>query len=170
MFKRLSEDTLQKIYDWIPNMYVLSPPPNNHDNRQRAICALNDMRSLYAGVGNNGWWDTDRIYNLENLRDIIPYSMNEALWQNELLHRYEQRKRTAREKYEDREGWDAWGDDEDWIFYKKYAPDILKMQGNKDGKLYKYTKELFWNSVEWFLNYYSTEQQRKHVAAIIKQN
>jgi hypothetical protein len=42
------------------------------------------------------------------------------------------------------------------------------MQGNKDGKLYKCTSELFWDSVEWFLQNYATEEEKKEVRAMIK--
>ena len=78
MFNNSNEKTLDKVYDWIDYTYYSPWPawkPQSDGEYERAIHALNDMRSLYAGVGNNGWWDTERVDHLGELRDIIPYSI-----------------------------------------------------------------------------------------------
>ena len=166
MFEGVSESTLLKVYDWITNTYY-SPDPiwNKYetDERIQAIHALNDMRALFSGVGNNGWWDTDRVYHLEDLRDITSYSMNKVLWENAQLKKYHKKWNEAMEEY--------WLTDEEFDlneFRMKNGPKVEKMQGNKDGELYKYTKGLFWNSVEWFLDNYATEKERKEVKVLIK--
>ena len=159
MFKNCTEETLDKVYDWITNTYY-SPQPkwNERDNvperrraRTYAIHALDDMRALYAGVGNNGWWEEDRISHLEELRDIIPYSMEQVLNQNNYIREYDQKHEEEIDSHENYEG-GSWGDEDEEIFVENNAPEIVKMQGNKDGKLYEYTSELFWDSVEWFMN------------------
>ena len=157
MFQNVSEDKLMTAYDWITITYYNTQPVWNKTNmRSRALYALDDMRALFSGVGNNGWWDTDRIHYLEKLRDIIPKECNEVLINNEELEKY----------YDDRE--EAQNEcflndaDFDWDEFKEvYGTDIEKMQGNKDGKLYEYTKGLFWGTVEWFINSYATDEERK---------
>ena len=170
MFNKCTEETLDKVYDWLDTTYY-SPYPvwKNYmmNTRERAIHALNDMRALYSGVGNNGWWETDRTNHLDDLQDIIPYSMNEVLWKNEEIRRYEKKHEEAREQWEYYEGDDTWDDDKEEEYFEEHAPDIVKMQGNKDGKLYKYTKDLFWDSVEWFLINYATETEMEEVEIII---
>jgi len=162
MFSNATEETLDKVYDWIDLTYY-SPSPDWHErdngperrrNRLYAIHALNDMRSLYAGVGNNGWWEEDRVPHLEELRDIIPYSMEQVLWQNAQISEY----------YVELEN-SALDDAE---FFEEHAPDIMKMQGNKDGRLYEYTKELFWDSVEWFINHHGWWQENKALREILE--
>ena len=108
--------------------------PERRRNRLYAIHALNDMRALFACVGNNGWWEEDRVLHLEELRDIIPYSMEQVLWQNAQISEYHVELENS-----------ALDDAE---HFEEHAPEIMKMQGNKDGKLYEYTKELFWDSVD----------------------
>ena len=69
MFSNASEKTLDKVYDWITYTYYSPYPdwaerdygPERRRDRLYAIHALNDMRALYAGVGNNGWWDEERV-------------------------------------------------------------------------------------------------------------
>ena len=112
------------------------------------------MRALYAGVGNNGWWDEERVLHLHELDDIIPYSMEQVLWQNAQINEY----------YVELENSSL--DDAD--FFEEHAPDIMKMQGNKDGKLYEYTKKLFWDSVEWFLNSHGWWQEKKELNKILE--
>ena len=162
MFSNASEKTLDKVYDWITYTYYSPYPdwaerdygPERRRDRLYAIHALNDMRALYAGVGNNGWWDEERVLHLHELRDIIPYSMEQVLWQNAQIREY----------YVELENSSL--DDAD--FFEEHAPDIMKMQGNKDGKLYEYTKELFWDSVEWFLNSYGWWQEKKVLREILE--
>ena len=162
MFRNCTEETLDKVYDWITDTYYSPNPvwkerdngPERRRNRLYAIHALNDMRALFAGVGNNGWWEEDRVLHLEELRDIIPYSMEQVLWQNAQISEYHVELENS-----------ALDDAE---FFEEHAPDIMKMQGNKDGKLYEYTKELFWDSVEWFLNSYGWWQEKKVLREILE--
>jgi len=172
MFYNLDEKILDKIYDWLTLEYY-SPYPrwgsSEQDERKLAILALNDMRSLYSGVGNNGWWEEDRVYYLEDLQDIIPYSMNQVLWQNEQIRRYNAQREQAREEWEECEGDDTWWDEQDNEFFEKNAPDIIKMQGNKDGKLYEYTKELFWDSVKWFVTNYAFQNEIRELNKLIRE-
>lgn len=162
MFKNLSEASLMKIYDWITHTFYNSDLTwNQHDTdeRTRAIHALNDMRALFSGVGNNGWWDVDRVYHLEDLQDITSYSMDQVLLENAQLINYYKKREEAQEK-----------DDFDWhAFVDEHAPEIEKMQGNADGKLYEYAKVLFWDSVESFLNRYATNTEMSEIKALIKQ-
>ena len=149
-------------HDWISLTYYSPEPvwnerdngPERRRNRLYAIHALNDMRALFAGVGNNGWWEEDRVLHLEELRDIIPYSMEQVLWQNAQISEYHVELENS-----------ALDDAE---FFEEHAPDIMKMQGNKDGKLYEYTKELFWDSVEWFLNSHGWWQEKKELNKILE--
>ena len=170
MFKNVPEKICDKVYDWLTCTYY-SPYPvwksNITDERERAIHALNDMRALYAGVGNNGWWEEDRICHLEELRDIIPYSMEQVLGQNEQIRQYDIQHEEAIESHENYEG-HAWCDCDEAIFVENNAPDIITMQGNKDGKLYEYTKELFWESVEWFLDHHGWWQEKRAVREILE--
>tara|TARA_Y100000590_G_scaffold456874_1_gene608326 strand:- start:1593 stop:2174 length:582 start_codon:yes stop_codon:yes gene_type:complete len=174
MFRGISESTLDKVYDWLDLTYY-SPNPNwgerdngpeRRRNRLYAIHALNDMRALYAGVGNNGWWDEDRVCYLEELRDIIPYSMEQVLEQNEEIRQYDIRHEEAVESHEKYEG-RSWRDCDEAIFIENHAPEIVKMQGNKDGRLYEYTKELFWDSVEWFMKWHGWWQEKKELREIL---
>ncbi len=157
MFDNVKEETLDQVYDWISSTYYSPYPtwkPQSDGEYERAIHALNDMRSLYAGVGNNGWWEPERVRYLDELRDIIPYSMDQVLGQNAQISEYHVELENSAL------------DDAD--FFEEYAPDIVKMQGNKDGSLYEYTKELFWESVEWFLDNYASDSERNEVLALIK--
>lgn len=175
MFSNATEETLDKVYDWIDLTYYSPSPdwrerdngPERRRNRLYAIHALNDMRSLYAGVGNNGWWEEDRVPHLEELRDIIPYSMEQVLGQNEQIRQYDIRHEEAIESHENYEG-HAWRDCDEAIFVENNAPEIVKMQGNKDGRLYEYTKELFWDSVEWFINDHAWWQEKKALREILE--
>ena len=82
MFAHASEQTLDKVYDWLDVTYYSPNPdwserddgPERRRHRLYAIHALNDMRALYAGVGNNGWWEEDRVLHLQELQDttVIP--------------------------------------------------------------------------------------------------
>ena len=166
MFSTCDEKTLYKVYDWITNTYYEPYPTwsaHIEDERERAIHSLNDMRALFSGVGNNGWWHTDRVYHLEDLRDVTSYPMDEVLMVNSQLEKYYKKLEEAREEYcEDDEEFD---DDE---FKRKNAPEVEKMQGNRDGKLYKYAKGLFWDSVESFLGNYATKEEMDEVEALIK--
>ena len=167
MFRNCTEETLDKVYDWITYTYYSPNPvwkerdngPERRRNRLYAIHALNDMRALYAGVGNNGWWDEDRVLHLEELRDIIPYSMEQVLWQNEQMRAYYEKLDAIREESDCCR---------ECICRKLNVPEIVKMQGNKDGKLYEYTKELFWDSVEWFMNYHGWWQEQKELNKILE--
>ena len=167
MFRNCTEETLDKVYDWITYTYYSPNPvwnerdsgPERRRNRLYAIHALNDMRALYAGVGNNGWWEEDRVLHLEELRDIIPYSMEQVLWQNEQIRKYNEKLEEIREE----------SDCDEETFVENNAPEIVKMQGNKDGKLYEYTKELFWDSVEWFLNSHGWWQEQKELKKILEE-
>ena len=163
MFRNCTEETLNKVYDWITSTYYSPNPvwkerdngPERRRNRLYAIHALNDMRALFAGVGNNGWWEEDRVLHLEELRDIIPYSMEQVLWQNAQISEYHvELEYTTLDDAE---------------FFEEHAPDIMKMQGNKDGKLYEYTKKLFWDSVEWFLNSHGWWQEKKELNKILEE-
>ena len=166
MFKGLSETVLDKVYDWLTHTYYAPCPTwSKHitNERKRAIHALNDMRALFSGVGNNGWWDRDRVRHLDDLRDITPLSMDEVLMTNWQLDKYHRRRKKEQEA--------CWlGDEEfDWDeFCQKYGPTVEKMQGNKDGKLYEYTKKLFWDSVEWFLENYATEKEMAEVREVVE--
>ena len=171
MFSNVKEETLDKVYDWITLTYY-SPRPVWKRGRmteyERAVHALDDMRSLYAGVGNNGWWEPERASRLDELRGNISYSMDQVLWKNEEIRRYEKNKEDAMEEWERWEGDDTWEEEEEEEYFTEHAPDIVKMQGNKDGKLYAYTSELFWDSVEWFLENHATEGERGAVEAMIQ--
>jgi len=171
MFSNASEKTLGRVYDWITHTYYTPYPdwrerdygPERRRDRLYAIHALNDMRALYACVGNNGWWDEDRIYHLKELRDIIPYSMEQVLWQNERLEHYYKKREEKQEECE------RSGEEFNWeTFKEEHGTEIEKMQGNKDGKLYEYTKELFWDSVEWFLDMYGWWQEKKVLREILE--
>ena len=170
MFKNVPEKICDKVYDWLTCTYY-SPYPvwksNITDERERAIHALNDMRALYAGVGNNGWWEEDRVAHLEDLRDICSYSMNQVLWHNEQIRRYNAKHEQAREEWEYNEGDDTWGDEQDREFFDKNAPEIIKMQFEK-GKLYELAHELFWDSVEWFMDNYATDDEKNELDEILK--
>tara|TARA_Y100001970_G_C14086478_1_gene777623 strand:+ start:19 stop:537 length:519 start_codon:yes stop_codon:yes gene_type:complete len=171
MFDNVKEETLDKVYDWISSTYYSPYPtwkPQSDGEYERAIHALNDMRSLYAGVGNNGWWEPERVGYLDELRDIIPYSMDQVLWKNEQIRRYEKNKEEAREEWEKWEGDDTWEGENEDEYFAEHAPDIVKMQGNKDGRLYEYTKKLFWESVEWFLDNYASDSEINEVSALIQ--
>jgi len=175
MFSNCTEETLDKVYDWITYTYY-SPQPkwNERDNvperrraRTYAIHALDDMRALYAGVGNNGWWEEDRISHLEELHDIIPYSMEQVLNQNNYIREYDQKHEEEIDSHENYEG-GSWGDEDEEIFVENNAPEIVKMQGNKDGKLYEYTSALFWDSVEWFMNNHGWWQELEELKKILE--
>ena len=79
MFSNASEKTLDKVYDWITYTYYSPYPdwrerdygPERRRDRLYAIHALNDMRALYAGVGNNGWWDEERVLHLHELKILF---------------------------------------------------------------------------------------------------
>ena len=166
MFKNISEDLCNKVYDWISNTYYPPHPTwsaNITDERELAIHALNDMRALFSGVGNNGWWDPECIYHLEDLRDITPYSMDEVLLVNSQLEKYYK-------KREEKQIECFTNDEEfDWDKFKRNnAPEVEKMQGNKDGQLYQYAKGLFWDSVEWFITNYATDKEQNELNNIIK--
>ena len=166
MFSTCDEKTLDKIYDLITHTYYSPDPvweerdngPERHHCRLYAVHALNDMRALYACVGNNGWWEEERVLHLEDLRDIIPYSMEQVLWQNEQMRAYYEKLDTIREESDCCR---------EFICRNLNVPEIVKMQGNKDGKLYEYTKELFWDSVEWFLKNYATDEEMSKFKAHI---
>ena len=171
MFKNVKEGTLDKVYDWLDLKYYSPNPtwkPQTDDDYERAIHALNEMRSLYAGVGNNGWWEPERVVHLDELRDNISCSMEQVLFYNEQIRRYEENKEQVREEWERCHGEDTWEEEEEDEYFAEHAPDIVKMQGNKDGKLYECTSELFWDSVEWFLQNYATEEEQEEVNAMIK--
>ena len=175
MFANHSEETLDKVYDWITYTYYSPEPiwserdngPERRRERLYAIHALNDMRALYAGVGNNGWWDEERVQHLEDLQDYIPYSMEEVISQNEQIRTYNQQHEEAMESHEDG-GENDWGESDEALYIETHAPEIVKMQGNKDGKLYNYTKELFWDSVEWSLNHHGWWQEKKALKEIME--
>jgi len=165
MFENLSESAFEEIYDWISNTYYNSYPTwDKHETNERirALHALNDMRALYSSVGNNGWWDTERIFYLDELEDIRPYECDEVVRKcKELEQYYEERKEAYSDCFDS-------GKMFDWKEYtREYGTDIEKMQGNKDGELYKYTSGLFWGTVEWFINSYATDEERKELFLII---
>ena len=166
MFEGLSEEVLDKVYDWISQTYYSARPIWNRgalSEHEQAIHALDDMRALFSGVGNNGWWDEDRVRYLKDLNDIGSATMREVLMVNTQLREYYKKREEAQSEcfINDEEfDWDE--------FKRKHAPEVEKMQGNKDGELYKYKKKLFWDSVEWFLQYYATEEERGEVEAMIE--
>ena len=93
--------------------------------------------------------------------------MEEVLDTNEEIRQYDIRHEEAIESHENYEG-RAWCDCDEAIFVENNAPDIITMQGNKDGKLYEHTKELFWDSVEWFINNFGWWQEKKALKEILE--
>ena len=165
MFENLSESALEKVYDWITYTFY-SPDPtwnkNETNERIRALHVLNDMRALYSAVGNNGYWDPDRLFHLDELDDILPPECDEVLLKSKELERYYTDRGEAQDKCF------LNGEEFDWDEYmSEYGTDLEKMQGNKDGELYKYTSGLFWGTVEWFINSYAIDEERQELLVIL---